>query len=236
MNADSTANRLGTCYIDDVRYVNPPAAYSEIFNVAVKNISDQQPASQLTWQNPVPLSGWVRSNQYVELLTDSETLGWGVQIYTTNMGAGASPRFIVTDSSSNAAGLVSVSDPHYDVPVAWSITAGTQTPAAAEPHAAEPNDNGGRCGTGSVYPPAFQWLYMQDVQTPVSPALCQTGFQNGNAFSVVKNNLGIHYGQGPNEFGAAAPPNYIYLEANFGVGFAAQTYTTNSLIVEYFYY
>jgi hypothetical protein len=159
-------------------------------------------------------------------------------MYTANTSPDANPKFIITDSdsSSNPAGMVMVSDKHYGVPLAWSAKAGTQAPSVVAPVVAEPNENGGICGNGLSTPAAFQWLYMEDVQTPSIPALCQNGFQNGNAYSVVQDNQGIHYGQSPTEFGAATSPNYIFLEANFGVGFAQQTYTTNSLIVEVFYY
>jgi len=242
-----TANSGATFYVDDVRYIDgvseaydPNAtAISPIFRVTVNNVSDQQPASQLTltWPPQVPLSGWVRSNQYIQLEVDGgDSLTWGVQMYTANTSPDANPKFIITDSSSNPAGMVYMPDPHYEVPLAWSIKPSLQSPSVAIPPAAEPNNNGGICGSGSIDPHAYQWLYMQDVLSPNLPLLCQAGFQNGNLVSVVKNNVGIHYGQMNTEFGAEDPPNYIFLEANFGVGFAGQTYQTNSLIVEIFYY
>jgi len=227
----------GMCYFDDIRFVNPPAPGAEMFNVALKNISDQSPATQLSWNSPVALNGWSVSNQYIELQVDAESEGWGVQMYTDNTGTliPANPTYIVSGSS-NPAGMVEVADPHYTVPLAWSVKAGTQTPTAAAPVAAEPNNNGGKCAAANTDPNSFQWLYMQDVQTPAVSSLCQNGFQNGDPFSVVQNNQGIHFGQSPTQFGAAVPPNYVFLQANFGVAFAQQQYQTHSIIVEFFNY
>jgi hypothetical protein len=227
----------GTCYVDDVRYVNPPAPGADIFNVAVKNISDQSPAPQLTWSAPDPALGWARSNQYIELQVDSVSEGWGVQIYTVNTDAAANPQYIVSGSS-NPAGMIDTSDGHFTIPLAWSVKAGTQAPSAVAPHVAEPNNNGGSCAPSGNPDPnnAYQWLYMQDAQTPSVPYLCQDGFQYGNAFSLIRNNQGIHYGQKSTEFGAQDPPNDIFLEANFGAAFAQHDYRTNAIIVEFFNY
>src|SRR5438477_4328341 len=54
---------------------------AEFFDVAIKNINNQHPASNLTWNGVALPTGWARSDQYIELQTDVETFGWGVQIY-----------------------------------------------------------------------------------------------------------------------------------------------------------
>jgi len=236
-------NVPGTCYFDNVRVVNPPAPNAELFHVAVNNISDQKPVTNLTWSPVTPQSGWVRSNQYLQLDTDVETLGWGVQIYTNNTAAGASPQFRTTVQSgqigSNPAGLVNTQATSQTIPMAWSIKAGTQTALAAAPPAAEPNNNGQNGHTTD--PNAFQWLYMEDAATPAIPANGTSAFSNGDPFITVKNNYGNHYAQGPEtipyvptQFGAQDSPNYIYLEANFGLA-VAQTYQTSTITVEFYY-
>ena len=171
------------------------------------------------------------SNQYIELAIDNfRDLHWGVQIYTKNTATGANPKYVISVSS-NPAGLVDIADPTVTLPVAWSITAGTQAPAAVAPTAAEPNDNPSN-------PHAFPWLYMKDAATPDIPSQNTTAFQNGELYVTVKNNVGIHFGQNDVDnhpsFGAENPPNYIFLEANFGRAFAQHRYQTNRLILEFF--
>ena len=216
----------GTCYIDDIRFVNPPAPDASIFDVAVKNISDQSSAGSMTWPAGIPATGWAASNQYIELqLDDPSDLSWGVQIYTTNTSAGASPKYTGA-ASTNPAGLVDAANPASVIPLAWSIKAGTQAPTAVAPAATDPNN--------SSDPNSFQWLFMKDAATPSIPAQNTTVFMPGEIPVTMKNNQGIHFGQSNTNIGAATPPNYIFLEANFDSAMAQHTYQTNSLVVEFF--
>jgi len=229
-----TANVGATFYIDDVRYVDSKG--TPVFNVAIKNVSNQQPASVLTWSGGLT-ANWVRADQYLELAVDPyNNQTWGVQIYTDNKGSGANPTFSTTipagKSGSNPAGLVDMQKTSATLPLAWSIKAGTQTAIAAEPATAEPNDNGQN--GNPTDPHAFQWLYMEDAQTPAIPSENTNQFQNGNSFVTVQDNAGIHFGQSDFEFGAQYPPNYIYLEANFKNALTPQTYQTSTLRVEFF--
>lgn len=221
-----TMNQSGTCYIDNIRYVNPPSPLASVFNVAVKDIATQSVASGLTWPGGLSPTGWERSNQYIELeLDDLEDLSWGVQIYTNNASAAANPKYSGSGSL-NPAGLVNPAIRSITIPLAWSVKAGTQTPTAAMPTAAEPNNSGDNN--------SFQWIYMKDAMTPNIPSQNTAVFVPGELPVTVKNNVGIHYGQRDTDFGAENPPNYIFLEANFGAALAQQSYQTNTLTVEYF--
>jgi len=229
-----TANHNLTCYIDDVRYVNPQEGpYTSVFNATVKNISDGSATggSVISW-NGVSPTGWVRADQYVDLELDdvSDLRSWGVQIYTNNTSGSASPKYVVSGTS-NPAGLVDVGSPDSTLPMAWSITAGTQSALAASPVPADPNN----------FPPdplAFPWVYMKDAATPDIPSENTTAFQNGELYVTLKNHTGIHYGavdlSSDANFGASNSPNYIFFEANFGKALAQRNYQTNSLIIEFY--
>ena len=160
----------------------------------------------------------------------------GIQIYTDNTAADASPSFTGA-ATANPAGLVSLSSTTQTLPIAWTIKAatstytptGSTTPVVVPPLSAEPNNNG--VVNPTVDPNAFQWLYMVDQKTP--------GFINGEPFALVKNSLGIHFGQGTtldtSDFGASNSPNFIYFEANFSSALAPLTFKTTTLRIEYFY-
>ena len=230
-------NVPGTCYFDNVRVVNPPAPNAALFNATIRNIADGSQTGSISW--PSGQTSWARANQYIDLeVDDPDDLQWGVQIYTNNTASTAIPKYVVSGSS-NPAGLVNPSYPSMTLPLAWSIKAGTQTALAAEPTAAEPNNNG--LNGHPTDPNAFQWMYMEDARTPAIPASGTSAFSNGDPFITVRNNYGNHFVQGPEsnpyvatQFGAQDPPSYIYLEANFGVGLAQQTYQTNTLTVEFY--
>ena len=233
-----TANSAGTFYVDDVRLVDQTGTD---FKVSVNNISNGTSASNITWNTALP-ANWTRADQYINLEIDPDNQQtWGLQIYTNNTSPGANPTFTTTVSrgqpGSDPAGLISFSNPNQAIPMAWSVKAGTLTAVAVAPPMAEPNNNG--LNGHPSDPNAFQWLYMKDAQTPTISALGTTAFTNADPFVTVKNDYGIHYVQGPevnnipSEFGASDPPNYIFLEANFGNAVSGN-YQTNTLTVEFF--
>src|SRR5581483_9200248 len=132
----------------------------------------------------------------------------------------ANPKYIVSGSS-NPAGLVDTLDGHMTIPVAWSITAGTNTAVVSAPAAADP--------TNTSDPNSYPWQILKDANTPNIPSQNTTAFAPGDLSVVVKNNVGIHY-QAGNFLGAENPPNYVYLEANFGAALALHNYQTSRLI------
>jgi hypothetical protein len=213
-----TANTQGTFfYIDNVHYVNSTA--SPIFNVSVLN-NNTNLSDTFSW-NPTSASGWVVANQHIQLEMDPNVVSWGVQIYTDNTASDANPKW-AGPASTNPAGLVDTTTRTHIIPLAWSIKDSSIT----APSMADPNNTSD--------PNSFQWLFMQDENTPNIPATNTLQFMPGEAYATVKSNVGIHFGGNPMEFGADNPPNNIFLEANLTNALAPLTYTTNKLTVEYF--
>ncbi len=207
-----SANGPGTVIIDNVRIVSNQNA--RVFDVTGPDI---------TW-NPSPGDAWVRSSNFLTLDVDPNTdTSWGVQIYTDNTGAAASPRFTspvtVGQPGSNPAGLVDMATPNKALPLAWSIQPlGAPIPAAAVP----------------ATPLGPSWLYVKDRATPNIPSQNTTAFQDGQAYVTMVGNRGIHFSGGDTEFGAELPPYRIYFEADFSAAVSPRSYQTNRLIVEYF--
>ena len=210
-------------YIDNVHFVDTTTA--AIFNVAVLNNATNLPDT-LSWSATLP-AGWVVANQHVQLTIDSDLTSWGVQVYTDNTAATASPRFDATattpgDPGSNPAGIVDSVTKTSALALAWTVKDSSITvPAAANPsNAADPN--------------SFQWLYLQDRATPTIPSENAAAFVNGEPYATVKSNAGIHFGGADAEFGGDNPPNNIFFEVNLGNAVTPRNYSTNTLTFEYF--
>jgi hypothetical protein len=213
-----------TFYIDNVRYVDSTVS-SPYFNVGLFNRADNSTANAITWSGAMAGSSWALADQYIQLTVDANTPSWGVQIYSDNTGSGASPLYTgVVSSSAPAGGLVNTSSTSVVLPMAWETMAVTSPTLVAQ----EPNSCPGN-GLGCL------WSYMQDAAVFTQGNL---SVYNGAPFITVKNNLGIHYAQGTTldatEFGAANPPNVIYLEANFNSALGNLSYKTSTLRVEFF--
>lgn len=236
-----------TFYADFVRWTSVNA--DPIFNVTLKNISDNVATSTITWKNVSLPKSWVLADQYIQVDLDPDTTPWGLQIYTDNTASDASPKFTsaVTAGTvgSNPAGLVDMTTTTKVLAMAWSIKAATSTIVVGTntytipPLAANPNNNG--LLGNPTDPNAFQWLFMQDRGTPSIPLANTSAFSDGNSFVAVKNNLGIHFVQGStttldsSQFGAANSPNYIYLESDFDNAVTPRTYKTTTLRLEFYH-
>lgn len=213
----------GTVYIDDVRFVDTTAA--AMFDVAVLNNATNLPDT-LSWSASLP-AGWVLANQHVQLTIDSDLTSWGVQIYTDNTAATASPRFDTTAVTpglpgSNPAGIVDSVTKTSTLPLAWTVkdSSITAVTAANPSNTSDPN--------------SFQWLYLQDRATPTISAENSTAFVNGEPYATVKSNAGIHFGGGNAEFGGDNPPNNVFFEVNLSNAVTPRNYSTNTLTFEYF--
>ena len=222
-----------TFYVDNVRYVD--SSVEPIFNVSLKNRSNDAAATQITWNQSVPHlpvpGGWAAADQYIQYEVDSDTTTWGVQIYTDNTATDANPRFTTRAApgtiGSNPAGLVDASSPSITLPMAWrTVDLTTATLAAFEPNACP--------GTGS----ACLWQYLQDFATPTISSQSTQAFLNGDPSVTLKDHTGIHYAQGigisTSTFGGANPPDVVYLEANFGQAVTPRTYQTSTVRLEYY--
>ncbi len=219
-----TANHgPATFYIDNVHFIN--STTDPNFNVSIKNRSDNGPASQVLWNNVVLPTGWGLADQYVSLEVDVTTMTWGVQVYTNNTDPNANPRYTGKISSFTAtpAGLVDTADTTTKKSIAWAMRAdiSTLTVVAADPNSGTPD--------------SFQWLFAEDAAQVAVPDLNAAAFANADPYITVRNNVGIHFSQSPNDFGPADPPYRVYLEADFSNALTPKTYQTSELIIELFY-
>lgn len=257
------ATNRGTAYPDwymDSRYpsASSPAWYLfalHNFNpyhpfgtrrITVKNISDNQAANDLSWPSVVLPARWVRSNQYIEVDVQPNSIDpWGLQIYTHNTHPSANPRFVdptplnTINLDSNPAGLVQVipaqSTSPITIPMAWSIKDTTGTvPNAFDPRLSCPGFEGPD--------EAYQWHFFQDLATPaidldgngsVGDECDGVAFTPGDPSVVTRNASGIHIAQGAANFAAALQPDHIYIEADFTGGAAQSTYR-GTIVLEYF--
>ena len=99
--------------------------------------------SPMTWTNPTPGAGFLVADQYIQLDTTINTLNGGVQIYTDNHNAAATPRYtgLISSYTATPAGLVMVNDTTQKLPTAWrastytltGVTGWTPTPKPASP-------------------------------------------------------------------------------------------------------
>jgi len=214
-----TANSAGTFYVDKVQYFDTTAALP-LFSVGIKNTIGGASSGSLGWTVNA-LSGWARSDQYIDLTIAADERSWGIQMYTDNRASDANPRFqpsvSVGQPGSNPAGLVMASTPNDKrLPLAWKI----QPASAAPPAAGDPAST-------------FGWFYFKDKQTPEILLENTTPFQNAEPYIKVADNRGIHYGTGDLEFGAEDAPYRIYVQANFS-GALPKIYSTNKIILEYY--
>ena len=185
-------------------------------NVAIRRMSDNVAAGNIPWTGVTLPSGWRNADHYILLHSTITDATGGIRIVTNNKGDGADPAY--TGSNTTAGGLVDNTNHGSALQLAWTIkdgVVGSTGPVSAKPY--EVAD-----GTGQV--DQFQWLYMTD---QVDTTLAQ-----GAAYRTAVNTAGIHFGGGNTEFGAAASPNIVYLEADFNNALTPRTYSTNRLIVE----
>lgn len=213
-----------TFYIDHVRYVDNTT--SPIFQTALKNRSNNGLATQVTWDSVNLPAAWAIADQYIELDVDVSTQIWGVQIYTDNRANDASPAYsgLISSYTATPAGLIDTVATARKLPLAWAVrTAVSTIPVVA----ADPNN--------ASNPNSFQWFFIEDARQVAVPILNANAFVNGDPYVTVLNNVGLHYGQSPAEFGADTPPYRIYLQADFGNAVTPRTYRTSTLRVELYF-
>jgi hypothetical protein len=207
-------------------------------------------ASSIVWTStaPTPGAGWLVADDYIQMVTDINTSDGGVQIYTDNTNASASPKFTGSISSYTVtpAGLVDNTDTTQKIPTAWMAST-TTVPGIV---AIDPNANSGT---------SYLWFYNEDHAQVAVPSLNTSAFGNGDPYATVyaspgtplvanspngtttgytttATDSGLHYAQGPTQFGGyqeIATTN-IYIEANFATALQGTTYSTGELVLEAF--
>lgn len=198
----------------------------------LKNISDNQNASQLTWSSVNPGGGWKAADQYIQLDLTYYQPGWGIQIYTDNAAADASPRYAGSVSSSNPVGLISVEYPESaPLPMCWRMVDVSTTTTLSIVQGSDNKLYSSQLGGQAGQYPCFVW--MKDRGTPAIPDKGTTVFTPGEDYVTVWDNRGAQHAEGT--WSGCQSPNYIYIGANFNGAVTPGTYRTNKLIVELFY-
>jgi len=217
-----------------------------IISVAILNKSDNSAAGAIGWTGATPGAGFIVADQYVQMVTNINTVDGGVQIYTDNTNGTGVSKFTGPISSFTAtpAGLVDNSDQTQKLPTAWlaSTTTVAGIVGSNPNNAADPNH--------------FLWFYHEDHAQVANPSLNAGAFGNGDPFVTVfaspqtplvstadgktytttAGNSGVHFAQGPTQFGgfSATATTNIYTEADFTGALAKTTYSTTKLILEAF--
>jgi len=225
-----------------------------INSIALKNLSDNStvPTSNgLGWTNPGPGAGFLVSDQYIQMVSNINTVDGGIQIYTDNTNTVANPKYtgLVSSYTATPAGLVGVTLTDQKLPTAWRASTGTIAGLVGSGPGVDPNN--------AVDPNHFLWLYHEDKAQVAVPASSAAVFGNGDPYITVyaspgtplvsqadlrtytttSSNSGLHFAQGPTQFGGYTSGNAttdIYTEADFTGALAGQTYSTNRLILEAF--
>lgn len=199
-------------------------------SVALKEVSDDSSATELSWTGVTPgVTEWKAADQYIEVTNTYNRTGWGIQIYTDNLPSGT--------TEYNPAGLVATDDEKSVLPLAWRIMGDATSYAnlgileVEDP--VEPDEHHLESTTeASGY---YPWLWMKDVSTPEIPELYTTAFVNGEDYVTVWNANGVHHAEGPLDYYASPSPNYVYIGARFTTATTPRTYSTNKLTVELFW-
>ncbi len=193
-----------------------------LFDVAVKNVSNNVVASTITWSVNVP-ARWTLASQYIQVRTQGiNTRNWGVQIYTDNTNVALTPHYQVAapGDAGDPAGLLETlsgeTTTHYKVLVAWRVVDSTgPTPGIGRPYDVN-------LGNENVNSPS--WFYFQDRAT--------AGFTDGMDYARIKSYQGLHTDQ--SHYFQTFSPDYIFFEADFGTA-AAQTLYKTIFTLEFFF-
>ena len=208
------------------------AAGTVSMTVAVQTIAGAAD-TQINWPGLALPAGWTRSGDVLALNSVLTASNGGIQIYTDNMNAAASPKFTGAPATTDPSGLVDSTNTGLRLPMAWSVKQATGPAANVQPTAAEPND----FATNANAP---QWVYMADKATVAIPTTNTAAFVNGGQGAEVMDGiLGVHAasGGGPQNngfFPGSFPATYIFTQANFGSAATPRTYQTSMLMLEAF--
>jgi hypothetical protein len=131
--------------------------------ITLHNISDNSTTTQVYWTtNTVVLpTSWVLASAYIRVASTMTQAGGGIQIYTDNKAADASPAYTGTG---NPMGLIDTTTTTKTLAMAWSVKDTTAT----APTAGDPNDTTNHSDK----------LFFKDRQT--------AGFTDGETFIAVK--------------------------------------------------
>ena len=194
-------------------------------SLQIKKVSDDSTATQITWSGVTLPTRWKVADHYIQISAQITSVGGGIQTYTDNMATDASPKFTGDKTVTTPSGLIDTVDSTRKLTTAWSVRS-SLTPITVNP--ANPDDK-------TVGSEGVLWLIHEDASQVAIAATNSAAFVNADPFIEVQTSDGIHFAQGPTQFGppAAATSNY-YLEADFGNAVTPRTYRTSKLVLESF--
>ncbi|MBU1076258.1 MAG: hypothetical protein KKH98_03130 [Spirochaetes bacterium] len=167
---------------------------SAVFNVKIKNISDDLVNNWISWTNISVLSqDWIISDQYleVEYLTNHSIItGWGLQLNTHNKTNIADPMYLGTN---NAAGLIDTMFSNRVINLAWLIKNTKLKPP-------KPTERGDHTGFTN-----YDWHYALDKSS--------TEFTNEMEYVVAWNQSGIAWHEAVRQ--EKPLKAYVYIAAKF---------------------
>lgn len=227
------------------------------FTLAIRDAADPFGAnrSSITWSNVSAGNSWTIADQLIVLNSTVTDDNGGIQIYTDNTAADASPQFVdpdptndPTNKDASAAGLLrgtSGTTSTLPLPMAWSIKSSTKIVEGGVEStgigATDPN-TGSTAGINNK----FQWLFVTDASNTagidfngdgdVADSGDSSPFVDGGIFASMVRAGGIHVQQNPASIeGLADGENaYVYMQANFTGASAQQAYQTTALRIEAF--
>lgn len=209
--------------------------------VALKKITDNSAATELSWTGVTPaVTAWKAADQYIEVTNTYNRTGWGIQIYTNNCASDANPQFyIVNPTTVNPCGLIATDNKKSVLPLAWRTMGDTTTYAhlgireVSDP--VEPNKHHLQSTDFPESVIYYPWVWMKDAKTPSIPEQYTLGFVPGEDYVTIWNENGVHHAEGPLDYYASPSPNYVYIGARFTTATTPRTYKTNKLTVELFW-
>lgn len=229
------------------------------FSLAIRNTSNPFGANvpTIAWSNVTPpTTQWKIADQLLVINSTVTDAAGGIKIYTDNTFAGAFPRFIDptpgnrinVDSVASGLliGVATTSVP--GLPLAWSIKTSTRIVEGGDVNtgigAADPVNG----STAAVNNNRFQWLFYTDAYnwqfgidrdgngsvTVSNPQVDDLPLALDAPYVTMINQIGTHFGQAPNEFGAHpdGANSFVYMQANFTTAQVQTLYGTSAMRVE----
>lgn len=204
---------------------------SAAMTVAVLNVAGNGAAASVAWPAVNAGASWTEASQYLQIVSTLSVAGSGIQTYTNNTLATASPQYTGAVSSSTSAGLVNTTLTTQVIPLAWQIVASNSLtgPVAVD----DPNCTGAANQPATCVAPfnGYAWFYYTD---EAGGKLANA--DAGNPYIEVESAGSppqIQYAQ--SSFGnSTSYTNNLYLEADFANATGGSTYKTSTLTVELF--
>jgi len=197
------------------------------WDIAIKNVSDDAEATDITWDASAITPGstaWANALQYVLITSTVTQVGAGIQVYTDNVNSSGTYKYYPQDTEAiSAGGLVGVqTSSATPLPMAWRMKDSKQ----ASGFTVDP--------TSSIDEIRYSSLYFKDKSNNINNPPEATPFVNGEDYvTILKGGSGWRWGGGPSDIGGSASGSfYMYIGANFSSASTPNEYGTDTLTFE----